>query len=601
MPASENPSQQPVNESERLRELYSLEILDTLPAERFERFTSLVADVFDVPHCCIHLIDRDWQRVLAASGEGARDVPREQSVCAHDMSVRLLEVFDTREHEIFSRNTYVQDELGMRFYAGALLRGPTGQPLGRICILGPEPRWLDGGERKRLLAFATLVEQELVFNERLAQARRELSSRLLFDFVTGVPRREEMEARLRGLVARARAEGTVLAVGMFRFLGFDEFLATYGQQAADEVLRFFAQRFGAVVGEGNLLARPDRDYMVAAAGGFASSEDAGAWAERMYAAVTAPYRVGGIERAASVKAGVSLFPADGEDAEALLYNATLAADSGAEPGLYFHAPKQRDAVRRRDRIRGKLTEALDGDGLELVFQPIYALPDRRPLGCEALARWHDEELGHVSPADFIPLAESDTRLARKLTRWVLRRACRAAVAWNADGAPGIPVGVNIAAMEFHQADFLDEVDAALEETAAPPEWLTIEITERTLIGDVAAAGRIIAGLRGRGVRCALDDFGTGYSSLSYLRRFAFNAVKLDRSFIVDIPGDATAIRLVSGIVDIGRALDMRVVAEGVEREDQLAALSEIGCDAVQGYLLCRPQAFDDVLALLKDA
>lgn len=587
------------SEEQRLRELYSLDLLDTYPGERFDRYTRLVADIFGASHCAIHLIDRDMQWPVSATGEGLRAVRREESVCASDLDKPVLEIPDIRHHESFSESTYLSEELGVRFYAGVLLRGPTGQALGRLCILDSEPRRLDEPDRGRLEAFGTLVEQEINFNHRLRQVRDELKTFLLFDFATGVPRQEEMETRLGAMVREAEAQGRVVAVAVFHYLGFEEFLATYGREAVNSVVRLFAERLREAIREGDLLARPSMDHMVAAAGGFEDIERARDWAASVYQRVIAPYPFGDGERAARVKAGVSFYPADGRDAAALVNQAVLAGDLGSGSGLRFHDPEHQAGVRRRDRLRLRLGQAIKQDVLELAFQPIHRLSDGRPVGCEALARWEDEELGRVSPGEFIPLAESEEWLARLLNRTVLRQAARAAAALNGQGAPALPVNVNIAAAEFRQADFPEEVGAALEEAGARPEWLVMEITEGTVIEDVDAAARMIDMLRGQGVRCALDDFGTGYSSLGYLRQLPFATLKIDRSFIVDIPDDPVALRLTGGIVNIGKALEMKVVAEGVETEAQRKALAGIGCDGLQGYLMSRPMALEDAIGFLR--
>lgn len=237
--------------------------------------------------------------------------------------------------------------------------------------------------------------------------------------------------------------------------------------------------------------------------------------------------------------------------------------------------------------------------IELVFQPVFRT-DGILYTCEALARWHDAQLGQVSPGVFIPLAEADPRLSRLLSRLVLRQACAAAVIWNQGRQVPVSVNVNIAGPEFMQQDFPDLVEAILNETGLPAQLLVLELTEQTVVSDVSAVVRTISQLRLQGIRCSLDDFGTGYSSLSYLRTIPLDSLKIDQSFVRDILQDQTAMEVARGIVNIGKALGMTLVAEGVETEEQQQLLTEVGCDALQGYYLARPMSLEKLLTLVLD-
>lgn len=255
-------------------------------------------------------------------------------------------------------------------------------------------------------------------------------------------------------------------------------------------------------------------------------------------------------------------------------------------------------MQREDQLHRDLTEAIARGRLSLAFQLINWADGGGLVSCEALARWRDPVRGNVSPGDFIPLAESDPHLRRSLTRWVLRTACDAATRWSAVGASRVQVSVNVAGPELHDPVLIREVEQALLSSGLPPEYLVLELTERTLISDLEAATRAVRTLEALGVQCALDDFGTGYSSLGYLRRIPLDSLKMDHSFVAEVACDATAREVARGIVNIGRALAMHVIAEGVETEEQQAHLDAIGCDQLQGFLLGRPQQADEIVRLL---
>jgi len=323
------------------------------------------------------------------------------------------------------------------------------------------------------------------------------------------------------------------------------------------------------------------------------------WSDRVYAALSEPFSVGAGQRRAPVAMGVASFPDDASSADELLSCAIVAKDNRPHAGPRRYASDYDQLTRRKDRLRLDFAKALEKGSLSLAFQPIYRADGTGPVSCEALARWDDPVRGAVSPGEFIPIAESDPELRRALTRWVLRTACGAAMRWNAEAAEPVSVSINVAGPELHDASLIAEVEQALAASGLAPELLVVELTERTLIGDLKAAERSIDGLAKRGVRCALDDFGTGYSSLGYLRTIPLKSLKMDRSFVAEVASDATAREVARGIVNIGRALGMQVVAEGVETEAQRAHLQAIGCDRLQGFLLGRPQPLGEFCDLLQ--
>jgi EAL domain-containing protein (putative c-di-GMP-specific phosphodiesterase class I) len=245
-----------------------------------------------------------------------------------------------------------------------------------------------------------------------------------------------------------------------------------------------------------------------------------------------------------------------------------------------------------------MREAVKSGGFELHYQPQVRVADGKVIGIEALIRWPQKDAPWIEPNDFIPVAEQ-RGLIRTIGRWVLREACRQNVEWQAAGIDPMPVAVNLSSVEFRHKDFAAEVEQVLKETGLAARWLTFELTERMLMGDIADMERTLHALKDLGVGLAIDDFGTGHSSLMHLKRFPIDKLKIDRNFVRDMPGDADDVAITGAIIDLARNMGITSIAEGVDRLDQLEILRSRGCDEAQGYLFCRampPAKLDSWLA-----
>jgi EAL domain-containing protein (putative c-di-GMP-specific phosphodiesterase class I) len=299
--------------------------------------------------------------------------------------------------------------------------------------------------------------------------------------------------------------------------------------------------------------------------------------------------------------GVSIYPDDGLDAETLIQNADTAMYQAKENGhdsYQFFRPAMNVRAVERQSIEEHLRHALERNELTLHYQPKIDLDTGAITGAEALIRWTHPTRGPISPDQFIPIAE-DCGLILPIGGWVLREACAQARAWEDAGLPVITMAVNISALQFRKSNFLEDVYAALIETGLDPKYLELELTESALMTRTESTASILSTLRGVGVRVAADDFGTGYSSLSYIRKFPLDALKIDQSFIrqiTTIPDETTIVR---AIISMGRSLDLRVIAEGVETQDQLDFLRAHGCDEAQGYFFSRPVPAEQFAALLR--
>jgi EAL domain-containing protein (putative c-di-GMP-specific phosphodiesterase class I) len=330
-------------------------------------------------------------------------------------------------------------------------------------------------------------------------------------------------------------------------------------------------------------------------------------AERLLAALQTPFRVGdepvvvggsiGVAGGGATRCGGS--GGDGGSAVDVLRNADTAMyrakHSGGDRIVAFAASP--GALLTQHSIETDLRRAVQGNGLRVVFQPVVGLRDRRLHAAEALVRWDHPTRGPMPPVEFVPLAE-ETGLIMALGRQVLQSACGQAVAWPAqDGGPAPSVSVNVSARQLHDPAFVADVRRALADTRLDPDRLILEITESTMVSDLDAVLELMLRLRELGVRLAIDDFGTGYSSLSYLRMFPVEMLKIDRSFVEGIVAPWQGRAFVQAIVRLAHALSMTTVAEGVESDDQVEALLEVGCEIGQGFLLARPMTSADIVAL----
>ncbi|SBW13011.1 Diguanylate cyclase [uncultured Alphaproteobacteria bacterium] len=424
-----------------------------------------------------------------------------------------------------------------------------------------------------------------VFRDAIAKVNHVASH----DMLTGLGNRAMLETHVTRHVARG-GRGALLYFGLD---GFRDVVETFGFDTGDAVLRLLAERLKAAVRPGDVAARVGADRFVVAAPDLADEADIQAFAARIAAVLRKPLRFDDLDLEVDPFAGVARYPDDGAQTELLLHRADLALRAGTdnrtrrEAALYAEEIGER-AARRRD-IRTDLKLAIERGDFVLHYQPKMRIRTGRIEGVEALVRWNHPHKGPISPADFIPLAES-SGLILPLGRWVLREACRQAQAWVAAGHPPLRVAVNISPVQFLRDDMVEAARAALADSGLDAELLELEITEGVLLhqeGNVAARMRA---LREMGVRLAIDDFGTGYSSLSYLKTLPVDTLKIDQAFVRPAtPGNDDA-RICTAIIGLAHDLGLEVVAEGIEWQSHIDFLQSEGCDVGQGYFISRPLA-----------
>jgi diguanylate cyclase (GGDEF)-like protein/PAS domain S-box-containing protein len=464
-----------------------------------------------------------------------------------------------------------------------------------------EERWVDftaaltefGGQPAALGTAFDITDRKL--------AQELIHHQAYHDALTGLPNRMLLADRLNLALAHAHRQQGSLAV---MFLDLDHFKLvndTLGHSLGDRLLTALAERLKACVREDDTVARVGGDEFVLLLPGISRGEDAAKIAQKVLDYVSKPLLLDGHELFVTTSVGIGMYPSDGEETESLLKNADSAMYRAKEMGrnnyqLFTPAMNARAVLRLS--LESGLRRGLERGEFALYYQPIVTLGSRSIAGVESLVRWRHPERGLIEPADFIPLAE-DSRLILPLGQWVLEQACLQMRLWREAGLAPLRIAVNLSARQFQQRDLIRTVHQALKEARLSPASLELEITESAAMQNVDLTVGMLYGLREMGVRIAMDDFGTGHSSLSYLKRFPIDAIKIDQSFIRDMTVDPYDAAIVSGVVDMAHSLKLRVVAEGVESEEQAAFLRGLRCDEMQGYLFARPLPAEGLLEVLR--
>jgi diguanylate cyclase (GGDEF)-like protein/PAS domain S-box-containing protein len=421
------------------------------------------------------------------------------------------------------------------------------------------------------------------------------------DFLTGLPNRMLVNDRIGQAIIFAQRHMKKVAVMFLDLDGFKHINDSLGHPIGDKLLQSIAKRLVDCVRGSDTVSRQGGDEFIVLLSEVEHSEDAAIKAARLLQAVAKPYSIDQHDLHVNMTIGVSIYPDDGLDAETLIKNADTAMYQAKENGrqsFQFFKPAMNVCAVERQSIEESLRRALERHEFALHYQPMINLKTGAITGAEALLRWTHPVRGPVSPAQFIPVAE-DCGLILPIGQWVLREACTQARAWLDAGLALSTMAVNISAMEFRDENFLESVFAILKDTGLDPAYLELELTESVLMKRAESAASVLQALRARGVQLAVDDFGTGYSSLSYLRKFPIDALKIDQSFIRQITTVPDETTIVTAVISMGRSLKLRVVAEGVETQEELAFLQAHHCDEAQGYLFSRPVVPEQFAKLLE--
>lgn len=437
------------------------------------------------------------------------------------------------------------------------------------------------------------------FTSELHHAEEQLNYVLHYDGLTGLPNRLTLRERLNQILVQTSSKQQVgiLSFGLDRFKRIND---TMGYTAGDLLLKTVSERIMKCVSPNDTVARLGADQFAIILSGVTHKESVEKLAHAILETLAAPFNVNGTNIFSTASIGITLYPVDGVEIDDLIKNAETAMHSAKESGgntCLFYKPEIHALSASELGLEANLRYALERKQLSLNYQPQISLQTGAITGAEALVRWHHPEKGLIPPSQFVPIAEKSGMIVQ-ISEWVLRTACSQAKKWQQLGHRSFMIAVNLTGLHFSQKNLGDRLIDILRETGLEPSSLDIELTESILMKDAPTAISMLNELKGLGIQISIDDFGTGYSSLSYLKRFPFDILKIDQSFIRNCPVDLKNAAITTAIIEIAHNLDLQVIAEGVEHQNELAFLSKNRCDGIQGYLFSRPIPADDFESLL---
>jgi diguanylate cyclase (GGDEF)-like protein len=462
---------------------------------------------------------------------------------------------------------------------------------------GTHLTWLVYVSTAVIVAVSSLAAAWFAF--QLRRERKRPDSRDAHDTLTGLPNRLAIVAAAVQAMSDARRSGTEVALMVLNVDRLKPVNDSLGHQAGDELLCELSRRLRSVLRRGDVLVRLAGDEFTILARDLGGARDAETIVSKLGDTLQRPFSIRGLDIHASLSIGIAMFPLDGDSFELLLRRAETAmrcAKDVTRGGFRFYAAEMSSLVDNRLALETDLRRAMELGQLELHYQPKVDINTNRVRSAEALIRWRHPTRGLVPPSTFIPIAE-ETGLIMPMGEWVVREACSQVRRWLDAGMSPVRVAVNLSAKQFRHVDLTAVVKSALSEARLEPGYLELELTESAVMDDAEKSAATLQMLSTMGVHISIDDFGTGYSSLSYLRRFPLDKLKIDRSFVRDLMSNPDDASIVKAIISLAHNLRLRVVAEGVETEEQLLFLRELGCDQYQGFY-CSPAVPADAFVKL---
>jgi diguanylate cyclase (GGDEF)-like protein len=421
------------------------------------------------------------------------------------------------------------------------------------------------------------------------QTATQMSHMAVHDFLTGLPNRVLLTDRLSQSISLAHRNNKRIALLYMDLDHFKNINDSLGHSVGDQLLQSVATRIQECIRVSDTISRQGGDEFVVLMPDVVRIEDVTSFAEKLIETVSHPHSIGSHQIHIGLSIGISLYPDDAQDIESLIRNADIAmyhCKAGGRNSYQMFTEDMNIRAVARQAIEASLRHAIVHNEFELHYQPKVNLKTGAITGAEALLRWNRPDQPPIYPEQFIPIAE-DSGLILPIGKWVLREACMQSKIWQQAGLGLRHIAVNVSAQEFHSKKYFHDVCEILEETGLPPHNLELELTESALFHDTKPMMTVLNAIKGKGIQIAIDDFGTGYSSLSYLRRFPIDALKIDKSFVKDISGDGGD-AIVSAVIAMGRSLNHRVIAEGIETREQLDFLQSHRCEEGQGYYFGRP-------------
>ncbi len=472
-----------------------------------------------------------------------------------------------------------------------------------------------------LLVSFVVVSLVIAFVTRISKLQQEIKSRIAaeervrymayYDVLTSLPNRELLKELLKRAISYAHRQKDLMAVLFVDLDNFKHINDTLGHDMGDKLLQAVASRLQTLTRSSDYIARFTENEMTEVASRFGGDEfilllrklpsfhDAGKAAARILQEISRPFELNNSEVYITASIGISLYPSDGENVDDLLKNADVAmyhTKARGRNNYHYYSESMNAKALEHLTLATKLHKALKNEEFLLYYQPKQRILDNKIIGMEALLRWKSDD-SLVLPSKFIPILE-DTGLIIPVGEWVLRTACLQNKAWQEAGHEPIVISVNLSNRQFDHKNLTEIVTQALLNADLSPQCLELEITESTIMQDPGEAITTLYKLKNMGIKISIDDFGIGYSSLNYLKQVPLDSIKIDRSFIVNLATSSGDTAIIEAIIALGRSLKLKVVAEGVETEQQLNLLRELGCDEIQGFLLSRPLPAEDTPNLL---
>ena len=578
-------------------------ILSRLDVDRvIETVITRIRDIVQTDYVSVAVLDRTaagMMRIYTRDEHGGEHAALERSACPEEDTLELLSHpsgmwIDTREMpkpyalpvtRLGAATVFASPIIWQGHVVGVVVLGFRGDV---SLSLDEQARARDLGDRVGVAYAAATKDEQLYYQAH-------------YDQLTGLPNRLYFRDQLDRTLARAHRGEERFALLFVDLDYFKRVNDSLGHAAGDVVLREAADRMRHCVRGTDIVARLGGDEFTLLLTDVKSTRDPQIVAEHVIAAMTTPFVIAGHDHFMNASIGIALYPDDGVTADELLRNADTAMyrakDSGRGQSVYFERRMNADAI-ARVRSERELHHAIDRNEFVLVYQPQLDLKTGRISGAEALLRWNHPDRGLLGPAHFIQLAE-ETGLIEKLGEWVLREACAQFQKWHGNGIALPRVGVNVSARQFQQKGFIDVLEKIVGDCGMQASSLEVEITESLLLEATSTVEIMLTKLKSIGVHIALDDFGTGYSSLAYLKRFPVDVVKIDRSFVKDLPADEGSAAITAAIIAMAHALRKKVVAEGVATAEQAAFLRRLRCDHIQGYHLSVPLSPFDLALLIQ--
>lgn len=490
---------------------------------------------------------------------------------------------------------FLVDGLKLRSCSSTPILSSHGEVLGTFALFIDRPGSPDA-QHDELTAIAVHLAGIAIERHRAEERIRHMARH---DALTGLPNRLLLDAEFPAILEEAKAGENDLGIAFLDIDNFKVINDSLGHATGDELLKLVASRVTeSLAGEGMAVRVGGDEFII-----LLSGQGAESLIERFEAmrhAVAAPITLAGMTFQVTCSMGMACFPQHGEDPSELVANADAAMYRAKESGrdaLEIFSAEMAETARKKLVLIEEMRRALEEGQFVLHFQPQADMVTGKVFGAEALVRWNHPAHGLISPADFIPLAE-ETGLIVPLGDWILKEACRQCKAWQQDGHDPIVVSVNVSARQFKEKGWAVRVASVLDECGLDPRYLELEVTESLIMQDLAGALQRMRELKALGVKLSIDDFGTGYSSLSALKSFPVSQLKIDRSFLADIPGDVDNMAITSAIISLAQKLGLEVIAEGVETEEQARFLLDSGCVNIQGYLFARPVSANEFHAFL---